>query len=73
MARIKFRSCKACGNRYPKKEGYGYFDEFCSDGCKEKWDKDHPGYLQQTKRKKIILCSLISFCIIVILLLFFTI
>jgi len=47
----KFVSCRACGNRYPKDDGYGYLNEFCSAGCFENWCNSHPVYYKKSKRK----------------------
>lgn len=47
----KFSSCYACGNRYPKNEGFGHLQEFCSAGCCENWWKTHPNYYKNTKRR----------------------
>ena len=49
--RIKYTGCKCCGNRYPEGEGYGWFGEFCSDGCKIKYNNMVPGYLHAAKKK----------------------
>lgn len=49
-----FKSCKACGNRYPEKDGVGPENEFCCEGCWEEWEQKHPGYTKETRRNKIL-------------------
>ena len=63
-----WKNCKACGNRFPEKDGVGPEKEFCCEGCWEEWEEKHPGYTKQTRRIKfflfIIIFGLIIFFII---------
>jgi hypothetical protein len=48
----KWKSCKACGNRYPESDGVGPNSEFCCEGCWETWEANHPGYTAQKNNDK---------------------
>ena len=46
-----WRNCLRCGNRYPVNDGYGFHGEFCSGGCAEAWENNHPGYYKREKKR----------------------
>ena len=53
MGKTVWKSCKNCGQRYPQKEGKGYFKEFCCEGCEDIWETNHPGYKEESHKAKI--------------------
>ena len=50
---MKWANCKECGRSY-QYNGDHMINEFCSEGCAEKYEKRHPGHKKSQLKTYII-------------------